>query len=46
MLILAVLDNAVSLATNVLEVKYFLIGAVIVANTVLSRRQQRRRGEA
>ena len=41
-LILAVLDNGVSISGVTIEVKYILIGAIIVANTALSQWQRRK----
>jgi ribose transport system permease protein len=41
-LILGVLDNGVSFCNVPIEVKYVLIGAVVIANTALSQWQRRR----
>jgi ribose transport system permease protein len=41
-LILAVLENGVSIFGVPVEVKYILIGGIIIANTALSEWQRRR----
>jgi ribose/xylose/arabinose/galactoside ABC-type transport system permease subunit len=43
-LILAILENGVNVLGVALEVKYILIGAIVIANTALSQWQRRRAG--